>query len=491
MATAPGALEALQEALPTSQFLFPGSSDYEDFNQLYRSAVNADHRPKCIFLPLDVEEISTFVKVIGDYVRRGTARFAIVGNGNQILPGSNNTHQIAGSGVDSITVNLSYMAGVEIYTGLHTGLYTGLVCISAGEAWEHIYSILNEKGLAVAGPRTGWAGKIGGIPLFYSRHGFVCDNIVNFEVVLASGDIVNANEENHADLWRALRGGGNNFGIVTRFDMLTYKQRDVFGASFEYEHADFPGQIQALVDQLTAAHPSKNLHTTLCMCFEEEGRVECHNHIYINAPITNLPAVMEPFFPVTFTRGDRMSFLKATTVQCGGPRERRASMNTTLRADFQILNDATNICEEALREAYTAFLHPDNETKFRLTLRPLTRHMLEASASKGGNSLGLSPALGPLVSVCLEANWLHDYGDYPANVTLENIINRIRARALELRQAATFVDSSSAHWSQYPIAVECVGALQAVSRKYDPEGLFQKAVPGGFKLWDAINVLLE
>lgn len=44
------------------------------------------------------------------------------------------------------------------------------------------------------------------------------------QIVLASGRIVNANASNHAVLHKALKGGGNNFGIVTQFDLKTFKQ---------------------------------------------------------------------------------------------------------------------------------------------------------------------------------------------------------------------------------------------------------------------------
>lgn len=52
--------------------------------------------------------------------------------------------------------------------------------------------------------------------------GTAADDMLNFEVVLANGSIVNANADENADLYKALKGGGNNFGIVTRFDMRTF-----------------------------------------------------------------------------------------------------------------------------------------------------------------------------------------------------------------------------------------------------------------------------
>lgn len=48
------------------------------------------------------------------------------------------------------------------------------------------------------------------------QQGLACDNIDQFEAVLANGTIVNATRTSNSDLWWALRGGGNQFAIVTR-----------------------------------------------------------------------------------------------------------------------------------------------------------------------------------------------------------------------------------------------------------------------------------
>ena len=51
---------------------------------------------------------------------------------------------------------------------------------------------------------------------------------MNYEVVLADGRVVEANATTHADLFRVLKGGGNNYGIVTRFDMATFEAKRVW-----------------------------------------------------------------------------------------------------------------------------------------------------------------------------------------------------------------------------------------------------------------------
>lgn len=62
----------------------------------------------------------------------------------------------------------------------------------------------------------------GGISFFSGYHGWALDNVDNYETVLADGSIVNANNRTRQDLFFALRGGGNNFGVVTRMDLNTF-----------------------------------------------------------------------------------------------------------------------------------------------------------------------------------------------------------------------------------------------------------------------------
>ena len=65
---------------------------------------------------------------------------------------------------------------------------------------------------------------LGGLSYFSARKGFVCDNVANYEIVLADGTIAEASQTTNADLWLTLRGRSNNFRIVTRFDLETCEQ---------------------------------------------------------------------------------------------------------------------------------------------------------------------------------------------------------------------------------------------------------------------------
>lgn len=86
---------------------------------------------------------------------------------------------------------------------------------------------------------------IGGLSFFSARKGFVCDNVLEWEVVLSDGRIVTANAKTNPDLWLALKGGSNNFGIVTRFNLATFEQPRFYGGQVFYNISTVPEQLKA------------------------------------------------------------------------------------------------------------------------------------------------------------------------------------------------------------------------------------------------------
>ena len=87
----------------------------------------------------------------------------------------------------------------------------------------------------------------GGVHFLNQRHGWSCDNIYGYEVVLASGEIVYATANSYQDLWLSLKGGSNNFGIVTRFDVATFPQGLMWGGIilFNYTKSVLDAQARA------------------------------------------------------------------------------------------------------------------------------------------------------------------------------------------------------------------------------------------------------
>lgn len=374
----------------------------------------------------------------------------------------------------------------------------GSVSIAAGERWANIYDKVQEHGLGVTGSRSGLGGVgglalAGGLSFFSSREGFICDNVTNFELVLASGETVNANASENADLWRALRGGGNNFGVVTRYDLRTFPQGLFWGGAAFYFPPSFPGQVDALVEELTKPDASDETHLMLSIGYSASymqlGGTLCMNQVYHTGTSggDGPPAVLDPFIKIS-PQIEQLNSVRALTLREAAGEQasqsadgiRCAYMNTTVKADAPTL--------AAAAETYLAALEPLKECEgitCSLTLQPYSASLLRKSAELGGNVLGLSPVDGPLVSV-LALTWWKDKADDEKIVgTFGKVIEAIDRDAASRGTAVPFKYMNYAGNFQDPIgsySEENRAFLQEVSRKYDPDGVFQKGVPGGFKL---------
>jgi hypothetical protein len=80
---------------------------------------------------------------------------------------------------------------------------------------------------------------------FSALKGFICDNVVIFEAVLADGRLVNVTQTQYPDLWLALKGGSNNFAVVTRFFIRTFSQGDIWAGNIYYDIATAPQHLKA------------------------------------------------------------------------------------------------------------------------------------------------------------------------------------------------------------------------------------------------------
>lgn len=161
-------------------------------------------------------------------------QFAIRSGGHASFAGAAN---IAGgvsidlSGLSSITLS---PPGVDVVAeGVGTSSPPTL-SVGVGSTWGSVYTYLDALNLSVNGARAAGVGVGGltlggGISYYGPRFGWTCDTVISFQIVLANGTIINANEDENPDLLWALRGGINNFGVVTRIDLQTFPQGNIWG----------------------------------------------------------------------------------------------------------------------------------------------------------------------------------------------------------------------------------------------------------------------
>ena len=127
--------------------------------------------------------------------------------------------------------------------------------------------------------------------------------MLNYEVVLANGTILNVNRRNHSDLLKALRGGSNNFGIVTRFDLDTFSQGKFWGGDIIYNDSVTPKLASAFVEFGAQDHYDKYAVFVMGHSYQSSlGQFSALADIYYTKPVIN-PPIFAPLFnlqPQTF-----------------------------------------------------------------------------------------------------------------------------------------------------------------------------------------------
>jgi FAD/FMN-containing dehydrogenase len=192
----------------------PGDAGYDQARKLFYGKF--DRRPAAIVRPSGAGEVA---RVVG--LARETGLPLAVRSGGHSLAG----HSVAEGG---IVLDLSEMTALELdperrtawaQAGLTAGAYTAAV---------------GAHGLATGFGDTGSVG-IGGLTLgggvgfLVRKHGLTIDNLLAAELVTADGRVLEVDDERHPDLFWAVRGGGGNFGVATRFQYRLHELPSIVG----------------------------------------------------------------------------------------------------------------------------------------------------------------------------------------------------------------------------------------------------------------------
>lgn len=155
-------------------------------------------------------------------------------------------------------------------------------------------------------------------------------------------------------------------------------------------------------------------------------------------------------------------------------------MTTTFAVDLSLLNEVS--------EAFKATIETLKAVPgliYSLSFQSFSKSLLTESASKGGNSLGLSSESGPLVLMLLFSSWANSTDDNLAISTQQQLVKDVDALAAQKGKSSAYRFMPYAYVGQDVLpgyGEDVVAKLKAASQKYDPDGFFQKGVPGGFKL---------
>jgi FAD/FMN-containing dehydrogenase len=192
----------------------PDDAGYDEARKVYNAMI--DKRPALIARCSGPDDVAKAVAFARDY----GLPLAVRGGG----------HNGAGLGTSDggVVVDLSGLKRIEVDPQART------VKVGGGCTWGEVDRATNQHGLATPSgiiSTTGVGGLTlgGGLGHLTRKHGLSIDNLLEAELVLASGERVRASAQEHPDLFWAIRGGGGNFGVVTSFVFRLHEVGAVFG----------------------------------------------------------------------------------------------------------------------------------------------------------------------------------------------------------------------------------------------------------------------
>ncbi|EAW15010.1 FAD-binding oxidoreductase [Aspergillus clavatus NRRL 1] len=473
----------LSIALPDKVYL-PGSTSYLATEADYWSAFEADLSPACIVVPSSAQDTSVAVSLLSRY---RDCKFAVKGGGHAPAAGFANIEA-------GVTIDLRNLNSVQVDAERATAM------VAAGATWLDVYQALDPLGLAVAGGRNGNVGvgglvTGGGISYFSPRVGWACDNVLNFEIVISSGEIINANSTSNSDLWRALKGGSNNFGIVTRFDLATFIQGDVWGGQLGFSIDNLDEVFEAF--EGIASSAEYDPYTSIVTSVLFSGGWSISNLVTYTKAIESPPLVLEPLLAIqpqisntlvntnlsTLTDEPSPSsllFLSLLTISCCS----RIDFQTgTYGVNLELLSNSFEIINSTV---YRLLSKTSSMVIWSIAYEPLSTAMTQYSKPKGGNSLGVTPSDGNAFILLISPFWTDSSITNLVKSAAWEMINEIDRNATSMGLKQDFLYLNYANQMQDPLhsyGESNLEALRKASMRYDPSGVFQHQVPGGFKLW--------
>ncbi|KAL8665662.1 MAG: hypothetical protein Q9168_007656 [Polycauliona sp. 1 TL-2023] len=426
---------------------------YQKFVASYFS-VNDRLTPSCVVSPSNTKDVAAVVGLLS----KNSCLFAVKSGGHGIVTGSSNI-------VKGVTVDLR------------------------GAKWVEVYNHLTPLGWVIPGGRAGTVGvggltSGGGNSFFAARYGFACDNVKRFEVVLGNGTVVEATNTTNADLFTALKGSQNNLGVITKFDFVAFEQTDLWGGEASYDKKTIPEQIKAFYEF------TKNIKNdpygsliflwTYSPSLPESDRISVTN-LYeytanLSGPVTTYPPPFKGFAP-----DGPIGAPTANTLRVANLSSLVGELNSPQELSVTVLNEVARIMNEEIE-----FYKNDGFFEYAgILLQPLPHVFTEHSIERGGNVLGLDRYQDDNIIFQLDMAWNGTQYDAKARSLANKVMGDVESYLKSVNALKGFQYINYAFQDQDPLGgygPSAVGKIKAASAKYDIGQVFQKLVPGGFKI---------
>ncbi|KAK4502900.1 hypothetical protein PRZ48_006326 [Zasmidium cellare] len=467
----------IQKHCPSISIYLEGQDGYKKLQSAYWSTFQSDVQPYCFAEPSTPQDVAQILKIL----KNVGCPFAVKSGGHAAFAG-------ASSAPEGITISMGKFKELSVSEDRKT------TRVGTGNLWHDVYSYLTPKGLSVVGGRVkniGVGGLLlgGGISFFSGRRGWACDNVRSYQLVTPGGEILQVSKDSHPDLYWALRGGGNQFGVVTQFELETFEQGDLWGGS----RVLMWDQTEALLDAFYdfakeggGAEADVDAGMWLAFAYAPAPR-----DIFVASPFfTHAGGVEDPDAFKDFLKLPhvRTTLRKASMVELAeeldvsnpnGLRESYWTHNFLLTREM--LGEVTRVWKEEVENIKdVAGVLP------ALVLQPVPRNTIAHFSRNGGNCLGIDASQGPLLLMSVPTMWTDTSKDELVIGTLRRMIGRCVERSREVGAWHRYVYMNYAAREQAVhegYGKENLERLRDVARRGDTEGWFGRA-QGGFGLWE-------
>ncbi|CAK1363564.1 Bifunctional solanapyrone synthase [Cercospora beticola] len=463
----------LSKSLPGKVTTAANAAAFQQIQSGYYSTFNSDLAPACFVLPTTAQDVAAVVKA----AKKAQCPFAVKGGGHTFFAGANSIQ-------DGISIDLQQLNQVTVNKD-------GSASIGPGNRWGRVYETLDPLGLTVMGGRVSTVGVggllvSGGLSFLHPSQGLGVDNIRNYQLVNADGKVLEVNQKNNPDLFWALRGGGNNFGIVTRFDVNTVKHQSFWGGGINYNISELEPLMKAYNRLAQPETQDPKATTWFAPVYYPKTDFWLINTEPVYAdPVSTTPEIFTPFMesPNQLSNSIRIANISSLAQDTTPtPGNTVAEWDITMKMNTEVVH----YMHQRINDG--AMNHPAIDL-IAFPVQILGKTTLSHTKNRGGNALGLSESDGPLLIVQLGLSWpagASEADDEAIYALGDALMRDVKQWSVKKGLEHRYIYMNYAGRSQN--VFEGYGAknharLRQVAKKYDPEGVFQKLVPGGKKVF--------
>lgn len=391
------------------------------------------------------------------------------------FPGSNNID-------NGVLLALNHLTELELSSDENS------VAVGPGNKLFDLYSYLEPYGLAAIGGRLKTIGVsglklIGGVHYFANKYGYAMDNVLEYDVVLGNGTQLTVNATSHSDLFWALKGGANNFAIVTRFVIKTHRIPQISTTIQAFNHSQVPSFIAAVCDFAKHEDSSIGAGAVFTIQYNVTTHLSSASVLGVQEGSESPPARFANFSDIpSVSKVDNITSPAVWASKLDSPNQmfRVQFGHKTIKPNATRLTEIYEQWMEHVEQITdVAGLYPT----FVLNTAPRSA-VTVAKQNVVGNTWGLDDQQS-YIWWQVSTGWANKEDDMRMAAWSRSFVEKMHAENHELGLASDFVYMGDAGEWQDVFAgfpKENVERMRKIRAVYDPDSVFTRLNWGGFKL---------